>query len=105
MASKINVNPKHHDLKIAPEHFRNVCLGLKTAEYRRNDRNFEQFDIIRLREYDNGHTGNEVSAVISHVLDLDEFHKLSGDEFQIGYVVLSIQLINGSRKCATTELQ
>lgn len=103
MASKINVNPKHHDLKIAPEHFRNVCLGLKTAEYRRNDRNFEQFDIIRLREYDNGHTGNEVSAVISHVLDLDEFHDFPDNAPFAGYVMLSIQLIKGGRKCANIE--
>lgn len=101
MASKISEIRHVHDLKIAPEHFRNVCLGLKTAEYRRNDRNFEQFDIIRLREYDNGHTGNEISAIITHILDLDEFHDFPDSAPFAGYVMLSIQLIKGSRKCAS----
>lgn len=101
MASKNNQIQHIHDLKIAPEHFRNVCLGLKTAEYRRNDRNFEQFDIIRLREYDNGHTGNEISAVVTHVLDLDEFHDFPDNAPFAGYVMLSMQLIKGSRKCAS----
>lgn len=101
MASKNNEIRHIHDLKISPEHFRNVCLGLKTAEYRRNDRNFEQFDTIRLREYDNGHTGNEISAIITHVLDLDEFHDFPDNAPFAGYVMLSIQLIKGSRKCAS----
>lgn len=101
MASKNKLIQHIHDLKIAPEHFHNVCLRLKTAEYRRNDRNFEQFDIIRLREYDNGYTGNEISALVTHVLDLDEFHDFPDNAPFAGYVMLSMQLIKGSRKCAS----
>jgi len=41
-----------HVLKIHPEHFRNVMLGLKKVEIRKNDRNYQERDILFLNEFD-----------------------------------------------------
>lgn len=41
-----------HQLKIHPEHFKNVSLGLKKVEIRFNDRNYQENDILILNEFD-----------------------------------------------------
>ncbi|MCC9072472.1 DUF3850 domain-containing protein [Flavobacterium sp. F-65] len=41
-----------HELKIHPEHYKNVLLGLKKVEVRKNDRNYQEYDILILNEYD-----------------------------------------------------
>lgn len=38
----------HHDLKIWPEHYRNVKAGTKTFEIRRNDRGYQKGDYVEL---------------------------------------------------------
>lgn len=40
-----------HDLKTAPEHFAAILSGLKTAELRKDDRNFAVGDTLLLREW------------------------------------------------------
>lgn len=42
-----------HKLKTWREPFLQVVMGLKTAEFRENDRGFEVGDLLLLREWDN----------------------------------------------------
>lgn len=42
---------KVHELKAWPQEFYGVRKGEKTAEFRNNDRNFREGDLILLREY------------------------------------------------------
>uniref|UniRef100_A0AAU7VFM7 DUF3850 domain-containing protein n=1 Tax=Enterobacter phage vB_EclP_26 TaxID=3161160 RepID=A0AAU7VFM7_9CAUD len=71
-----------HELKIDPEFFGPVSLGLKTAELRLNDRDFKAGDWLILREYHNGYTGNQVSRKVLHVADVGFIAE--------GYVLMSI---------------
>lgn len=99
MASKINVKPKIHDLKIAPDHFIGVFSGQKKAEYRLNDRGFQVNDVLLLREiYSGAYTGRSICAVITHILDIDDFHDFPDNAPFAGYVMLSIDLIPGTAK-------
>lgn len=72
-----------HHLKILPEHFEPVWRGIKRAELRINDRNYQQGDIIHLNEW-NGHffTGRHETREISHVADVGAYLP--------GYVMLSM---------------
>ena len=42
---------RHHDLKVAPKYFNKIISGEKTAEIRRNDRDFRCGDMMTLREF------------------------------------------------------
>jgi len=73
-----------HNLKIAPVHFRDVISGIKTAEFRLNDRDFHVDDILDLKEYENGlYTGNSIIRRVVHVCDVGFAAP--------GYVMLSIE--------------
>lgn len=81
-----------HELKIYPESFSAVVSGVKTFEYRFNDRDYRVGDILRLREYsptNDTYTNNEVEAAVTFVL--------SGGQYDIppGYVIMSIKLREG----------
>ncbi|MGA9607044.1 MAG: DUF3850 domain-containing protein [Rouxiella badensis] len=72
-----------HELKIKPEHFDPVFSGKKTAELRKNDRDYKAGDLLKLREFLNGdYTGSYVWRRITHVADVGDFAE--------GYVLLSI---------------
>lgn len=75
-----------HQLKIEPGHFRDVQLGLKRAEVRRDDRGFRVGDHVVLREYHDhfGYIGGVITARISHILT-------GGYGLQPGFVVLSLR--------------
>lgn len=66
-----------HDLKIWPEFFGDVVRGIKTAELRKNDRDYKIGDVLNLREYDQvteQYTGLSIRARVTHVqriADLD----------------------------------
>jgi len=81
---------KHH-LKILPEYFRQVAIGNKTFELRKNDRDFKVGDIIFLEEWDNEYTGRvlelEITYILSNFKGLEE-----------GYVILSVSFIKRSVK-------
>jgi ASC-1-like (ASCH) protein len=42
-----------HTLKIWPEYFEAILDGRKTWEYRKNDRNYQLNDVLRLHEWNN----------------------------------------------------
>jgi hypothetical protein len=77
-----------HELKIKSEYFMDVAQCQKKAEIRYNDRNYKVGDILNLHEIDElgNRTGNQCSAIISHILDDAEY-------LREGYVMLSIDLI------------
>ncbi|ECY4196891.1 DUF3850 domain-containing protein [Salmonella enterica subsp. enterica serovar Ball] len=77
---------KVHTIKIAPKYLDAVITGQKKAELRRNDRNYKVGDVLSLKEWKHGkYTGREWSAVITHVLPINEV--VAGFE---SWVVLSI---------------
>jgi hypothetical protein len=69
---------RHHDLKIWPRYFARVADGTKTFEVRKNDRDFQAGDSVRLHEYDHdregggGYTGASLSFRIGYVLPIDD---------------------------------
>lgn len=78
-----------HELKILPEHFEPVISGLKSAEVRKNDRDYKVGDYLRLKEWDalsepfTGFTGRIIVRKITHITDLKDY--------AAGYVLLSMK--------------
>lgn len=74
---------KTHDLKIAPQHFAPVYAGVKTAELRKNGRDYQVGDLLKLREFSDGeYTGSFVIREVTHVTDVGFVAE--------GYVLLSM---------------
>lgn len=73
-----------HVLKTLPQHFTPVYNGLKRAELRLNDRNYQVGDTLRLEEWSPEHwySGNMVRKRICHVADVGAYLE--------GYVLLSM---------------
>ncbi|MEY0594298.1 DUF3850 domain-containing protein [Providencia manganoxydans] len=74
---------RHHDLKIAPKYFNRIISGEKTAEIRRNDRDFRSGDMMTLREFRSiiqtypnhpaaRYTGRTVGCCITDVVIVNE---------------------------------
>jgi Domain of unknown function (DUF3850) len=60
-----------HELKSWPEFFEPVASGVKSFELRKNDRNFQVGDELRLREYDpvkKHYTGRDIFATVIYVM-------------------------------------
>ncbi|MFF5993681.1 DUF3850 domain-containing protein [Lysinibacillus sp. KU-BSD001] len=79
-----------HELKIHPAPFEAVLKGLKTFEYRFNNRSYREGDILKLNEYDPDkmlYTGRAVEAKVTYLLE--------GGQFGIpeDYVLMSIKKI------------
>lgn len=78
-----------HDLKIQSQHFIDVVTGIKKAEIRKDDRDFNAGDYLQLNEIDKKGepTGEGVRVRITHIL--------RGGDYGISkeYCVLSISLI------------
>lgn len=73
-----------HHLKIHPDYFNPVRLGVKTFEIRKNDRDFQVGDSLLLKEYANEtFTGNMVKVLVTY---------LTGYAQQDDYVVMAIEL-------------
>ncbi|MGC6769525.1 DUF3850 domain-containing protein [Enterococcus sp. LJL51] len=63
-----NFKSKCHDLKILPEFFKEALLGVKPFEIRKNDRNFEKGDFVKLHEFDGTNfTGRFIFGQIMYV--------------------------------------
>lgn len=78
---------QHHYLKIIPEYYRAIEKGEKSFEVRFNDRNFQKYDILHLKEWCGGeYTGRVIDCEVTYVLDNPDFCKE-------GFVVMSIRVI------------
>ena len=80
---------KIHDLKTWPEVWQDTYIGLKTAEFRKNDRDFKRGHFLNLREWSpitKTYSGYTLLAEIRHIV--------YGGRFGIpeGYCVMSIKL-------------
>lgn len=80
-----------HELRIDPEHYERVQDGSKTFEIRRNDRNYQEGQVVMLREWRRGgiaegkrYSGREHVARIGYIADYKQ---------QPGYVVFSLSSI------------
>ena len=100
-ATTMNLAPmteRFHDLKIWPGAFAAVEAGAKRFEYRKDDRDFNVGDRLRLREWDPtpnpnifdfcalGYTGAEVLVNVTYIL--------RGHAVPNGYCVMSIERAN-----------
>lgn len=77
---------QHHYLKIVPEYYRAIERGEKTFEVRFNDRNYQKYDILHLKEWSGEYTGREITAAVTYILEDTRYCK-------DGYVVMSIVVI------------
>lgn len=79
-----------HELKILPEYFQAVTIGVKKAELRKNDRDYQVGDSIWLKEWvrsedgSGAYTGRSCIVLIQHIADVSEYAP--------GLVLLSIDL-------------
>jgi len=66
---------KYHELKIHPKFYRAILSGLMTSQFRNDDRNFQEGDILILKEWvpintdpDGGsYTQHQCVAQITHI--------------------------------------
>ncbi|WP_430394827.1 DUF3850 domain-containing protein [Enterococcus faecalis] len=80
---EVEKEPTIHELKILPEYFEAVVSGNKRFEIRKNDRNYQKGDVLRLNEYQDGqYTGDVHVAEITYITDYAQ---------QDGYVVMGIK--------------
>ncbi|KYG89989.1 hypothetical protein A0U40_09705 [[Bacillus] sp. KCTC 13219] len=82
--------PITHDLKIYPEPFDAICKGLKTWEWRFNNRNYRVGDKLKLNEFDPvtiSYTGKFEEVRVTYLIE--------GGQFDIpeGYVIMSIKKV------------
>lgn len=77
---------KTHNLKILPEHFKDVACGKRKHEFKFNDRDYKVGDELILNEWtdENGYTGLKLKFKITHILD--DYAGLYTD-----YMILSIE--------------
>lgn len=69
-----------HELKILPKYFELVKKELKMFELRKNDRNYEVWDKVLLKEFENGeYTGRYMLFIITCVIkDCPEYGLMEG---------------------------
>lgn len=84
---------KEHDLKVWPEYYEAIEADLKPFEIRKNDRDYQVGDVLRLREYSPGpdeYTGRETRRRVVYMLDGD--HPM-GFAFGLraGFVAMALQ--------------
>ena len=81
-----------HELKIHPEPFSAVVIGVKTFEYRLDDRGYQVGDILRLNEYNpiqESYTNQKADVIVTFILEGGQY------DIPTGYVIMSIKLREG----------
>lgn len=84
---------KVHELKLDPMYFRDLELGYKTFEIRKDDRPFRINDMLLLQSFDRKnqeYTGSMIFASIVGIFGREEHEKEFVKE---GYVILSIDIV------------
>lgn len=87
---------RFHYLKSWPHQFIAVKAGVKTAELRRNDRDYSVGDLMILQEYDpetKQYSGRVVTVEITHKLDKDNICAVSKEALSDEFAILSVRLI------------
>lgn len=79
----------NHELKTHPEPYTDIFNGIKTFEYRKNDRNFKVGDTLTLKKYDPD-TGSYFTGCTQWVRVT---HVIYGPNFGIpdGYCIMYIK--------------
>jgi ASC-1-like (ASCH) protein len=75
-----------HELKIHPQYYKDVLLGLKKVEIRFDDRNYQVGDLLILNEFDPAklkYTGGQVIRKVDYILE-------NVDGLDPDYIVLQI---------------
>lgn len=78
----------YHVLKTWPHSFQEILEGRKTAEFRKNDRDFRVNDLIVLSEYEPGekkYTGRIILVEVTNILQAESLG------MPRGYCVMSIK--------------
>lgn len=84
----IGIMSNIHDLKLNRQFFPDVKSGKKSFELRKNDRNYQVGDFLRLKEWTGEYTGEYIDAVITYIVD--EYTCIG---LQTGFVILGIKLL------------
>lgn len=76
----MNKDKTKHEIKILPQYYEAVSKGNKRFELRKDDRDYQVGDIIKLREWDGKeYTGYEMTTGIRYVLrDCPEYGLMEG---------------------------
>lgn len=86
-----------HNLKCNPDHFVQLIHGLKTFEFRRNNRDYQVLDFLSILEYDrvkNEYTGRTVLMQVTSLMELGALvDYMLPHTLPSGYVILSVQMI------------
>lgn len=92
-AFKKKPDTKEHELKILPEYYEAVLSGKKKFEIRKNDRNFKEGDMVKLREFKDGeYTGNFIKGRITYILFGGKFG------LEEGYCIFSLSIYAHGRE-------
>jgi hypothetical protein len=81
---------KVHELKIHKEYFAEIIAGFKSFEIRKDDRDFEIWDELVLREFDKAnlvYTGRFLHRRVDYILRGGQFG------LEEGYVIMSFSKI------------
>jgi len=84
---------RQHELKCWPEFFREIRVGMKRFELRRNDRNFQVGDVLYLREWDpstSKYSGHECLVDVMYIIDDSTPCAVSDMGLQPGFCIMSI---------------
>ena len=77
-----------HELKLLPQYYNDVALGIKTFELRKNDRDFQVGDELVLREWDGeDYTGR---SLFRHVVYI--YHGCNCYGLEEGYCILGMKM-------------
>lgn len=61
---------KVHQIRLSSKYFDDVCSGIKSFEFRKNDRNYKVGDILEMTEFKDGkNTGRTVRVIVTYFLD------------------------------------
>jgi len=86
-----------HTLKTWPEFYKGIVSGVKTFELRKNDRNFQVGDVVKLDEWDpkkKDYTGRWTERNITDILTGPAFG------LQEDYVILSLASVENNELVA-----